>query len=154
MVDGVCPACGERDPWSVPFPTISDLRAQIEVLENDVLTAWRVRNAALAVAATFIHNGPDYEDEQARKRLVEEWVGDGHDRVEEENRQRLVAIQRMIAAERAVEDLRALTLGILGHINEKGHPGQECLRSGWIPVGMVADWRSQVTDSGREGASS
>jgi hypothetical protein len=74
--------------------------AAFEMASTDVLTAWRVRNAALAVAASFVHPGPDWEDEQARKRLVEEWVSDGHDQVAEENRQRLVAIQRMIAAER------------------------------------------------------
>lgn len=83
------------------------LDAAFDLAHDDVLTAWRVRNAALAVAASFVHPGPDWEDEQARKRLVEEWVGDGHDQVAEENRQRLVAVQRMIAAEDECERLRA-----------------------------------------------
>lgn len=92
---------GEIEP-----PDGAVLDAAFEMANADVLTAWRVRNAALAVAAAFVHPGPDWEDEQARKRIVEEWVSDGHEQVAEENRQRLVAIQRMIAAEAENEQLR------------------------------------------------
>jgi hypothetical protein len=84
-------------------PSVHDLA--FEMAHDDVLTAWRVRNAALAVAATFVHPGPDHADMTARQALVREWVQDGHDQVEGENRKRTEMLQRMIRAERVVDAL-------------------------------------------------
>ena len=73
--------------------------AQNELLEEDALRFLRQRNAALERAAADIHPGPDGADDIIRREMVREWVDEGHDRVDEEDRQRLTAIQRMIAAE-------------------------------------------------------
>lgn len=70
--------------------------------EYDVLTAWRVRNAALQAAAAFAHPGPDGEDYKIRREMVREWVQEGHDEVDEENRQRTQMLARMIRAEDAL----------------------------------------------------
>jgi hypothetical protein len=83
-----------------------------EMAHDDVLTAWRVRNAALAVAATFVHPGPDHADMTARQALVREWVSDGHDQVEEENHQRTEMLRRMVEAERSPGRCAC------GHMNE------------------------------------
>lgn len=104
-----CPTCETVQPDG---PVLD---AAFDMASADVLTAWRVRNAALAVAASFVHPGPDWEDEQARKRLVAEWVSEGHDQVEGENHQRLVAVQRMIAAEALVRDLGAHLTALCDH---------------------------------------
>ncbi len=83
-----------------------------DMAHDDVLTAWRVRNAALAVAAAFVHPGPDHADMTARQALVREWVSEGHDQVEAENHQRTQMLNRMIRAERESERLRAAMLDV------------------------------------------
>ena len=91
------------------------LRAEREDEADDVLTAWRVRNAALAVAASFLHPGPDHADYTIRRAMVEEWVGEGHDRVAEEDRQRQEALRRMIAAEAEADRYRKALERFGGH---------------------------------------
>lgn len=88
-----------------------------EMAADDVLTAWRIRNAALAVAASFVHPGPDGEDYKARRELVESWVSEGHDEVAAENFQRTQMLGRMVRAEREVERLRGLlaAAGLFDH---------------------------------------
>lgn len=89
-------AVAERDTARA---ALKDAEQQNELLEGDVLRFLRQRNAALERAAAHFHPGPDGADDIIRRELVREWVDEGHDRVDEEDRQRLVAVQRMIAAE-------------------------------------------------------
>ena len=72
------------------------LRNQVDELENDVLTAWRVRNAALKVAASFVLPGPDGQDYIDRDRLVREWVEQGHDEVAADDAQRFALMREVI----------------------------------------------------------
>lgn len=86
---------------------IDRLEAENDELHDDVLTALRVRNAALTRAAAHFHPGTDAADDTIRQSLIEEWVTDGHEQVAEENRQRTQMLQRMLAAEAERDKARA-----------------------------------------------
>lgn len=40
-----------------------------------------------------------------------------------------------------VDELQAALNEVLGHFTRKGHPGEPCLRTGWLPVKWVDRWR-------------
>lgn len=43
-----------------------------------------------------------------------------------------------------VERLRALLDEVLGHFTQKGHPGEPCVRTGWIRERTLAGWHAAV----------
>jgi len=45
------------------------------------------------------------------------------------------------AAEERAEQLQKTLDEVLGHFTQQGHPGEPCLRTSWLPVGMVNRWR-------------
>lgn len=104
-----CPACRMVAAVTPTGEQVTVQDLAFEMAHDDVLTAWRVRNAALAVAAAFVHPGPDHADMTARQALVREWVSDGHDQVEEENHQRTQMLRRMVRAEQALRDVMSVT---------------------------------------------
>ena len=116
--------------------------AQNELLEEDVLRFLRQRNAALERAAAEIHPGPDGADDIIRREMVREWVDEGHDRVDEEDRQRLTAIQRMIAAEvrAGIADELAAALEAVRAINT-------AYRTGSQPSGKALDAANKAADA-------
>lgn len=46
--------------------------------------------------------------------------------------------------ERRVVELETLLDEVLRTFVHRGHPGQACLQSGWIPVGTVDRWRKAL----------
>ena len=52
--------------------------------------------------------------------------------------------ERAEKAEAEVERLRALLSEVVGYFTEKGYPGEACLRTGWIRVGTVDEWRAAL----------
>ncbi|WP_435610871.1 hypothetical protein [Streptomyces sp. C10-9-1] len=49
------------------------------------------------------------------------------------------------------ERLTDLLAEVLTHFTETGHPGQPCLRTGWVPTGRVEHWRTLLSANGQEG---
>ena len=47
--------------------------------------------------------------------------------------------------------LRATTNDILNHFTRYGHPGQDSVETGWIPVGVVKRWRELARTPTPEG---
>jgi hypothetical protein len=47
-------------------------------------------------------------------------------------------------AEADARRLRELGTEIVGHFWQHGHPGAPCLRTGWVGVGAVAEWRAAL----------
>ncbi|WP_432124034.1 hypothetical protein [Streptomyces sp. C10-9-1] len=48
------------------------------------------------------------------------------------------------------EQLTDLLAEVLTHFTETGHPGQPCLRTGWVPTGRVEHWRTLLAANGQE----
>lgn len=48
------------------------------------------------------------------------------------------------AAEVEVIRLRILLTSILSYFTEKGHPGMACLRTPWLRVQTIEEWRAQI----------
>lgn len=129
-----------------------------EMASDDVLTAWRVRNAALHAAASFVHPGPDHADMTAREALVREWVTDGHDQVEMENRQRHQMLVRMIRAEDEVKVLCELASRLALHLDQMcEHYYERRYESVEFPCGgcfeAVDNWNRHVAGQGHTDAS-
>jgi hypothetical protein len=53
------------------------------------------------------------------------------------------------AALAEVGRLRDLVIEILGHINQPGHPGEPCRRSGWISEKQLTTWRQATSPTRR-----
>jgi chromosome segregation ATPase len=83
-----------------------DARAEVETLEDDLLRVLRVRNEALLAAAAELHPGPDGQDYLDRERLIREWVDEGHERVDEKDRQLTEAVARFASLSAEVVSLR------------------------------------------------
>lgn len=50
-----------------------------------------------------------------------------------------------LVASKTIEEaqqLRGLLDTILGHFTERGHPGRECLRTPWLHIETVEQWRT------------
>lgn len=50
--------------------------------------------------------------------------------------------------EAEVARLRAVGQDIVSRFVHRGHPGRECLQTGWIPVDQVAKWNAALAATG------
>lgn len=59
---------------------------------------------------------------------------------------RTALLQRISQLEGHRRRLSSVLSAVLGQISERGHPGEPCLRTGWISERTVTGWRMELTE--------
>lgn len=135
---GFCPTCPREDgPHADGF----------RLVPRKPLSADRARQLLQATAAAVEspdrpHAAQEAAAEQQRQLPIAAEVRQLLAGVESITTEQLTEhLQREGELATRVDELQATLSEVLGHFTRKGHPGEPCLRTGWLPVKWVDRWR-------------